>query len=82
MAALMLFLGVSQLILYRMKHCLGKALFFSVLGGAFFLFLLSYGEWAGAFSLPLTEGTLAFSLLTGLPGVVALLLGKMILMGL
>ena len=82
MSVLMLFLGISQCILYRMKHCLFKAAFFNVLGGAGLLFLLSFEEWAGAFSLPLTEGTLYFSLLTGLPGVLALLLGKMSLLGL
>jgi len=75
--ALMLLLGVSQFILYRTKHCLGKAMFFSLLGGTGLLFLLSYGDWVGNFSLPLTEGTFLFSLLTGLPGVLGLLLGKM-----
>ena len=77
MDALILLLGFVQIILYRMKRCLGKAVFFSLLGGTGLLFLLSYGEWAGAFSLPMTEGTFCFSLLTGLPGVLALILGKM-----
>lgn len=79
MDALMFLLGLGQLMLYRSKRCLGKALFFSLLCGGGLLFLLSYGEWAGDFALPLTEGTLLFSLLTGLPGVVGLLLGKMAL---
>ncbi len=76
----MLILAVSQLFLYRMKRCLGKAVFFSLLGGTGLLFILSYGEWAGSFSLPLTEGTLLFSFLTGIPGVLGLLLGKMSLL--
>lgn len=75
----MFLIGLGQLLLYRSKRCLLKALFFSLLGGTGLLFLLSYGDWAGAFSLPLTEGSFCFSLLTGLPGVLGLLLGKMML---
>ncbi len=66
-------LGLLQLCLYAKKHCLIRALALNLLGpGA--LFLLS--RFGTALALPLTQGSLCFSGILGLPGVLLLLLAK------
>ena len=65
--------GLLPLLLYGKKHCLGRALLLNLLG-PIGLYLLSQGS--GPLALPLTQGSLCFSGILGLPGVLLLLLAK------
>lgn len=66
-------LGLLQLLLYGKKHCLLRALLLNLLG-PLGLFLLS--QVGGPLALPLTWGSLCFSGILGLPGVLLLLLAR------